>query len=147
MNPLTQWNPFKPMSKFDAPGNFEDLFRSFALRPGWAGMDLMPEIRIDVSEDDKAFRVEADLPGVKKDDINVSVEGRQVEISAESRQKIEKKHESYLYTERSEGRVYRSFTLPSEIDSKRVEARYDGGVLSLTLPKKENGRGNRIAVS
>jgi HSP20 family protein len=110
-------------------------------------MDVLPEIRIDVSEDEKAYRVEADLPGVKKDDINVSVEGRQVEFSAEARHKVEKKRESFLYTERSEGRVYRSFTLPSEIDSKAVEARYDGGVLSLILPKKDNGRSNRIAVS
>jgi HSP20 family protein len=147
MNQLTHWNPFKPLAKFETPAGFEDFFRNFGLRPAWRDLEVMPEIRIDVSEDDKAYRIKADIPGVKKEDIDVSIEGREIAISAESSKKTERKDESTLYTERSEGRFYRSFTLPLEVDSKSAEARYDGGVLSLTLPKKPNGKSHRITVS
>lgn len=147
MTQLTHWNPFKPLVKLDAPAGFEDFFRSFGLRPAWRELDVMPEIRIDVSEDDKAYKIKADIPGMKKEDIDISIEGRQIAISAETKHKVEKKDETSLYTERSEGRVCRSFTLPVEVDSKNAEARYDSGVLSLTLPKKPNGKSHRVAVN
>lgn len=147
MSQLTHWNPFKPLGKFDAPANFEQFFRDFGLRPAWQALDVMPDIRIDVSEDDKTYRIKADIPGVKKEDIDISIEGRQVAIAAESRRQVDRDDESRLYTERSEGRVYRSFTLPADFDSEHVEAKYDGGVLSLTLPKKPNGKNHRIMVA
>jgi HSP20 family protein len=147
MNQLTQWNPLKPLTRLDMPSGIEDIFRGLSLRPGWRELDVMPEIRIDVTEDEKSYKVSADMPGMKKEDINVSVEGRQVEISAETKHKIEKKTESCLYSERTEGRVFRSFTLPQEVESKKVVAKYDNGVLNLTLPKQANGKGSRIAVT
>ena len=147
MSQLTHWNPFKSLAKTEMPANFEDFFRSFGIRPAWRELDVMPEIRIDVAEDDKAYKVKADIPGMKKEDINIAIDGRQVEISAEATHKSEKKDENFLYTERSEGQIYRSFMLPVEVDSKNAEAKYDGGVLSLTLPKKPNGKNHRITVS
>lgn len=147
MNQLTHWNPFKSLAKTDVPSNFQDFFRSFGLRPAWRELDVMPDIRIDVSEDDKSYTIKADIPGMKKEDINISVDGRQVEISAEAKNKVEKKEGSFLYTERSEGSVYRTFTLPVEVDSKNAEAKYDGGVLSLILLKRSNGRSHRVAVN
>lgn len=147
MSQLTQWNPFRSLSRTDTPTNFDDFFRSFGMRPAWRELDVLPEIRIDVSEDDKAYKVKADIPGMKKEDIQVSVDGREIEISAESKHKVEKKSESCLYSERSEGRVYRSFSLPTEVDSKNVEAKYEHGVLNLSLPKKPNGKSNRIQVT
>ena len=147
MSQLSQWNPFRSLSRVDTPPSFDDFFRGFGMRPAWRDLEALPEIRIDVNEDDKAYKVKADIPGMKKEDIQVSVEGREVEISAESRREVEKQDESCLYSERSEGRVYRSFSLPGEVDTRNVEAKYEHGVLKLTLPKKPNGKSNRIAVT
>ena len=147
MSQLTHWNPFKSLAKMESAANFDDLFRSFGMRPGWRELEMMPEIRIDVSEDANAYTVRADIPGVKKEDIEITVEGRDVSISAGSRQKTEKKGETSLYVERSEGRTFRSFTLPQEVDSQGATAHYEDGVLSLNLPKKPNGKNQRITVS
>jgi HSP20 family protein len=102
---------------------------------------------VDITEDDDAFHVNAEIPGVDKGDIEVSVEGNRVAINAESRRQKEKKNEKELIVERSWGRAYRAFALPNDIDGNRTEARYDKGVLTLTLPKKANGNARRITVS
>lgn len=147
MKQMSNWTPFRSLTGIDVPAGFDEFFRGFGMRPAWRELEVMPEIRIDVSEDDKSYKVKADIPGVKKEDIEISIEGRQVEISAETHNKVEKKTESCLYTERHDGRMYRSFILPAEVDSKHVEAKYDGGVLSMTLAKMPNGKGQRITVS
>lgn len=94
------------------------------------------KLKLDVSEDDKNYLVHADLPGVKKEDIRVSVEGNQVTISAEVNKKEEKKDKNVIYSERYEGKVYRSFSLDCNVDESKAEAKYADGVLELTLPKK-----------
>lgn len=150
MSALTHWNPFKGMTRYEPITSFDDLFRGFGvgLRP-WRDLEGAPEVRIDVAEDDKAFRVKAEMPGVDKKDIDVSIEGNQVAISAEVKRETKNKEgEKEIYTERYCGKVYRSFTLPNDVDSAKADAHYDKGVLTLTLPKKANGNGTRkIAVS
>jgi HSP20 family protein len=146
MNQLTHWNPFKAMARAEPNGGIDQLFRDFGMRPLLGQLDV-PDIRIDVSESDKAYTIQADIPGAKKEDIDVTVDGRQVSITAKSSRSTEKKDETSLYTERSEGQVFRSFTLPAEVDSKGAEAKYADGVLSLTLPKRSNGSNQRIKVS
>jgi HSP20 family protein len=92
--------------------------------------------------------VRADIPGVKKEDIQVSVEGDQVSLSAEVKQeKEEKKGEKTIYSERSYGMASRSFTLPTDVDAQGAKAEYKDGVLNLTLPKKANGSSKRIAIA
>lgn len=149
MTALTHWNPFKTMARFDPTAGFEDMFRGFGLRPAWRNIEITPEIQIDVTENDKAFHVKADIPGVDKNDIEVSVEGNQVAISAEVKRETKKKDdEKEVCTERYYGKVYRSFTLPNDLDSAKAGAHYENGVLALTLPKKGNGSGTRkITVS
>ncbi len=151
MNTLTRWNPFKTMTRFDPIASFDDLFRGFGTRPAWRDFelaDVAPEVRLDVTENDKSYQVKAEIPGVDKNDIEISVEGNQVAISAEVKRATKKKEdEKELYTERYHGKVYRAFTLPNEIDSAKADAHYDQGVLTLTLPKKANGGTRRIAVS
>lgn len=148
MTALTHWNPFKATPRFDPITSFEDMFRSLATRPQWRDLEAAPDMRIDVSEDDKAFHIKAEIPGVDKNDIELSVDGNQVSISAEvKREAKSKKDEAEIYTERYYGRVYRSFALPSEFDSAKAEARCDNGVLSLDLPKRPNGSARKIAVS
>ncbi len=148
MTTLTHWNPFKATSRFDPVTSFEEMFRSLAARPQWRDLEAAPDMRIDVSEDDKAFHIKAEIPGVDKSDIELSVDGNQVSISAEvKRETRSKKDEAEIHTERYYGKVYRFFTLPSEFDSSKAEAHCDSGVLSLDLPKRPNGSARKIAVS
>lgn len=148
MTTLTHWNPFKAASRFDPATSFEDLFRGLVGRPQWRELEAAPDMRIDVSEDDKAYHIKAEIPGVDKNDIELSIDGNQVSISAEvKRESKSKKDEAEIYTERYYGKVYRSFTLPGEFDSAKADAHCDNGVLSLNLPKRANGSARKIAVS
>jgi len=148
MTALTRLNPFKStLGGFDPMTSFDDLFRGFGGRP-WRDLDMAPEIRLDVSENDGSFIVKAEMPGIDKNDIEVSAEGNQVSISAEVKRETKgKEDEREVYSERYFGKVFRSFTLPSELDSTKADARYDNGVLTLTLPKKKNGTTRKIAIS
>lgn len=146
MNSLSRWNPFKSAGQFDPLANVDELFRTLA-RP-WREADLAPDLRIDVSEDDTSYHVKADLPGVDKQDIEISLDRNRVSIAAEvKRESSRKDGEKEIYTERSYGRVFRSFSLPGDVDAAAASARYDGGVLNLTLPKKADGSARRISVS
>jgi HSP20 family protein len=147
MNRLTHWNPFRGMARIDAPATVDDFFREFSLRPAWRDFEGIPDIKIDVSEDERSFVVKADVPGVKKDDIEVTVDGRQVTIAADTHREVERREGDSLYSERSSGRVYRAFMLPTEADASGATAGYDNGVLNLKLPKKDNGHQRRISVS
>ena len=149
MNNLTHWNPFKSLARLDAASSFGDFARNFGLRPAWREFDLSPELRIDINEDDQIYRVKAEIPGVDKKDIDVSIDGNQVSISAEAkRETTRNEKEKEIHTERYYGKVYRSFSLPAGLDGAKAEARYDNGVLTLKLPKKAgtNG-GKKISVS
>ncbi|TAN25187.1 MAG: Hsp20/alpha crystallin family protein [Castellaniella sp.] len=149
---LVHWNPFKPLSRLESrPPMFEDLFHDFGLRPRWQQELEAPEMRIDVVENDQAYTVKAEIPGVEKDAIDVSVDGNLVSITAEAKRESnkdkDKENERDLYTERYYGQFYRSFSLPTEVDSGKAEAHYENGVLMLTLPKKANGSARKLAVS
>jgi HSP20 family protein len=147
MTTLTRLNPFRATARFEPPTPFDDLFRKFAMRTGFDA-EPAPEMKLDVSEEDKAFIVRAEIPGVTKEDIEIAVEGPQVSISAEvKRDKSWHDKERALYIERYYGKVYRAFTLPQEVDSGKCDARYEGGVLTLKLPKRGNGSSKRIMVS
>jgi len=130
---------------------FEDLFKEFGkgfwVKPYTFPADTSLEMKIDVKEDDKAYTVKAEIPGVKKEDIQIEIDDERVSLRAEvKKEKDEKKDEKVVYSERSYGMQSRSFTLPAEVDAKDVKAEYKDGVLSLTLPKKANGSATRIAV-
>ena len=147
MTALTRFNPFRTPARFETPAMFDDLFRNLGLSPAWNQPEFASDMRVDITEDDDAYHIAAEIPGVAKDDIDVSVEGNRVAISAETKRETEKKDEKELVVERSWGRAYRAFALPGDIDGNRTEARYDKGVLTLTLPKKANGNARRITVS
>jgi HSP20 family protein len=94
--------------------------------------------RVNVAEDDKSFRVEAELPGVKKEGVKVSVDGQRVTIEAEANQEGQQREgENVVYAERSARKFVRSFLLPAEVDDAGADARLEDGVLTLTLPKKQ----------
>ena len=105
------------------------------------------QIKMDVKENDNAYTVHADIPGVKKEDIHVNIEGNQVSISAETRmEKEEKEGEKVLRSERYSGKVSRSFTLAHDVDEAQAQAKYNDGVLELTLPKKAATSARKLAI-
>jgi HSP20 family protein len=144
---ITRFDPFEELARFQPLGNFDDFFKGFRLRPLLNDVEVEPRIKVDVSEADAAYNVKAEIPGVKKEDIHVSIEGNQVSIDAEVKtEKEEKKGEKVVHSERYYGRQYRSFTLGSNIDSAKAEAKYQDGVLELKLPKKSNGSSKELKV-
>lgn len=137
---ITRFDPFAEMARFNPMREFEDFFTPRAWRAAMRSMPEAPEIRMDVVEDDKGYRVKAEIPGVKKEDIKVAIDGNQVSITAEVRkEKEEKSGETVLRSERYYGQHARSFTLMNDIDAGTAAAKYQDGVLELTLPKKGNG--------
>lgn len=115
----------------------DDLFRGFFMQPVRFEGQQEVQMKMDVSEDDKSYKVHAEIPGVKKDDIHVHIDGNQVSISAEVKNEKEVKDgEKVLRSERYFGSVSRAFTLGQDVDESAAQAKYQDGVLELTLPKK-----------
>ena len=146
MTLLARINPFRPMP-FDPFAEIEDVMRVWPTRTRGepaAGMDF----RVDVEEDAAAYTVRAEMPGVKREDIEVSIDHDVVRLAFVLRRERELKDgERALLSERSYGRAFRAFTLPHPVDDEKTQARFEGGVLTLTLPKKANGQTRRIKVS
>ena len=131
---------------------FDDFFKDFA--PGFYvrplhgdGLPTPSQIKIDVKEDDAAYTVHAEVPGVPKEDIQVSIDGAVVTLRAEVQQHDEKRDsEKLLRSERYFGSVARSFQLPADIDAGQAKAKYDNGVLTLNLPKKLSNAAQRLNI-
>jgi len=126
----------------------DDLFRGFLVRPlSYESPGGVAQFRVDVTENDDAYTLRAEIPGVKKNDINVSIDGDTVAISAEVKnEKDVKNGERVLRTERYYGKVYRAFTLGQSVDEGSASAKYADGVLELTLPKKAAVQAKRITI-
>lgn len=138
---IARYNPFDE--------TFDDLFKGFFVRPmAFENQAQTPlQIRMDVKEDDKSYIVHAEIPGVQKNDINITIDGNQVVISAEvKRQKEDKQGEKLLRSERYYGKAYRAFSLAQEVDDSSAGAKYADGVLELTLPKKAVVSAKRLSV-
>ena len=142
---ISRWDPFR-LEPFDDP--FDNFFKGFMVKP--FSMDLekqAPQVKVDVREDDKTYTVRADIPGVKKEDIHVTIDGNRISLSAEVRQeKEEKKGETVLRSERYYGKVSRAFTLDQEVDESHSHAKYADGVLELVLPKKATVEAKRLTI-
>ena len=144
---LTRWNPLRTTSTFDPFTDLEDLFRGLDTRSLTRPYEKSLEMRMDVNEDDKGYRITVDMPGVKKEDIDVAVEGNQVTISADVKHELSRDTEKEIHRERFAGKAFRSFSLPVEVDSNKAQAHYEGGVLNLTLPKKGDTQAKRISIN
>lgn len=126
---------------------FDELFRGFFVRPVDLGQAEAPSIKVDVREAQDAYTVHAELPGMKKEDIHVHIDGAVVSISAERKQEKEvKEGERVLRTERYFGKVSRSFQLGQEIDDAKAGAKFADGVLELSLPKKALPQATRLSI-
>jgi HSP20 family protein len=153
---LTRFNPVRDVAAWDPflDDPFEDMFRGFFRRPlSWAPRSTMEQqtaFRVDVTETEKEYRVQAEMPGVHKEDINVTIDGNEVAISAETKREKDVKDSqgAVLRSERYYGKLYRAFTLDAEVDQAGAQAKYADGVLELVLPKATPATSNkkRIAV-
>lgn len=141
------------VTRYDPFADVDDFFKGFFLRP--VRMDMtagegaaLGQVKVDVSEDDKAYTVHAEIPGAKKEDIKVSIDGGIVSISAEVKKTREQKDgEKVIRSERYYGTVSRSFSLNADVDEGQCAATYKDGVLELVLPKKSGGRTRQISIA
>ncbi len=140
---ITRHVPTLPrLSRFDPFHEFENMMERFGMRPfmGFGEAETPSFIKLDMTENEREYKVYAEIPGVKKEDIRVAVEGNRVSISADIKETQEKKDgDKLIWHERYAGHEARSFTLDSEVDEAKSQAKYADGVLELTLPKKAGG--------
>ena len=139
---IRRYDPFEDL--------FSDFFKGFLVRPVGTGesASVAPRINVEVSEQEKAYKVHAELPGVRKDDIRVEIDGDQVAISAEVKQeKDAKENGRVVHSERYYGKLSRAFRLGQDIDEAGAIAKHSDGVLELTLPKKAAASRKQITVS
>ena len=128
--------------------NFEGAMRRLFSPTLWESEVPALKMRVDVSERDTFYEVKADIPGVKKEDINVRIDGNVVQIDAEAKRETESKGDGgkVLRSERYSGMISRSFSLADDVDESKAEAKYVDGVLTLKLPKKTTAAARKIAV-
>ena len=136
------------MSNLNRYDPFEDLLRGYFVRPLEIGTQAeMPTIKVDVKEKGNDYLVYAELPGIRKEDIHVDIDGGVVAISAERKQEKEvKEGERVLRSECTYGKLSRSFQLGQDIDEARSSAKFNDGVLELMLPKKAASAGKRLSI-
>ena len=132
---LAQWDPFDEISRIHDRYFGRGLDRDFAFRPA-----------VDIREDDKGIHVQADLAGVKPEDIKVSVENRILTISGERKFEGESDRDGYHRVERFYGTFSRSFALPAEVKAEEIDAKHDNGVLTITVPRRPETKRRDIAV-
>ncbi|MDC8756954.1 Hsp20/alpha crystallin family protein [Janthinobacterium fluminis] len=145
---LIQRDPFGGLARFDPfITDIDDIFRDFFSMPALRGRESTQRMRVDIAETERSYLVKAEIPGVNKDDIKVSVDGNRVSINAEVKEEnVADDGGKLVRSERIYGQQYRSFTLPQEVDDAAAQARYQDGVLELTLPKKAGTGGKQLAV-
>jgi len=147
---ITTFNPFRTLGRslgsWDPMREFRDLYREMQSRFPMTGAELSADMKIDVSETDQGYLIKAEIPGVSKEDIQVSVDGSQVSISAEVKKEKEEKGKTSVYSERYYGKQYRSFTLEHDVDDTKALASYKDGILEMTLPKKLGDNRRKLTV-
>lgn len=137
--------PFRSLSRLQ--DDFNRLFEELAeTRPrfGFATNEFSPSCEMD--EDKSNYIMKFDMPGVKKEDVKVELDGNVLSVSAERREEKKTESKKSHYSEISYGSYHRTFTLPSSVDEKKVDAKFDNGVLTLTMPKSETSNLKQIAV-
>lgn len=125
---------------------FEDFFNNFFSDDFFApAMFNNKSFKVDVKEDDNQYLVEADLPGMKKENINLEYENNYLTISAKKEDVLEDKRDNYVRRERSYGEFKRSFYVDN-VDESKVDASFTDGVLKISLPKKEKGKESKSQI-
>ena len=146
MSALTRFDPLNEL--FADP--FPDMFRRFIRSPDRAGARVPNEMKVDVTESEQQYVVRAEIPGAKKEDVRVTIDGNFVSISAEVKEEKERKGERRArrpVRELYQGSLARGFSLGHEVNDKEAQAKFDSGVLTLTLPKRAEAKGTTLKIS
>ncbi len=149
MGLLTRTRPTVPATIERLRDDFENVLKNF-----WEGNGEMEGVlgtgnwqpRVDVSENDEGFEVKVDLPGIKPEDVDISVTNDRLTIQGERKEEKETKDKTFHRVERSYGSFYRSISLPTGTDADKVSADSDNGVITITVPKGAEAKAKRIAV-
>ena len=147
MRTLARWNPFRELAPFASFPEGETYFGEFPFPSLAMGYEPTPLMRVEVTEDEVCYIVKAEIPGMKKDDIAVSIDGSTVSITAEvKREKQVNPAAKVLRGECYYGSVFRKLTLPFDVNAAKAEASYEAGVLKLMLPKAPGSQARRLAI-
>jgi HSP20 family protein len=143
---ITRWRPFRSMVSIQDEMNklFDDFFGRPLVRTEWTEGVWSPTV--DVSEDKDNVIIKAEMPGVSKDDVRISVQDNVLTLKGEKKQEKEENDKNYHRIERSYGSFCRSFQLPTTVKTDKIKASYKGGVLSVTLPKTEEVKPKEIPI-
>ena len=139
---LVRWNPYR--SLIDLPREIDRFFGNWGLDSNQS--DVMWSPIVDLSETDDMYEVKAEIPGMNKSDIKVSVHDNILTLSGEKKKEEETKDKNYYRVERSYGKFERSFRLPAEVKAEEIKAKYKDGVLSVSIPKAEEKKPKEISV-
>lgn len=144
---ITRWRPFRDLVSIQDEMNrlFDDFFGCPITRREWTEEAWSPSV--DVSETKDNVIINAEIPGMNKEDVKVSVQDNVLTLSGERRQEKEEKNANYHRIERSDGSFSRSFTLPTPVQPDKVKATYKDGILKITLPKTEEVKPKEIPIS
>jgi len=150
---LIRWNPTRDLAAFpseisslqrDLNRIFDSFVRGGLDEPGFINASWMPAV--DVAEEDNQYVVKVELPGVNKDDVNISLESNVLTIRGEKKTEQQQKGKNYHRVERSFGAFHRSFTLPSTVKVDKIDAVFKDGILAVTMPKAEEAKPKQIEV-
>ena len=149
---LIRWNPARELALFpfgamnmqrEIERMFDGVLRGGTQDDGFSSV-LMPAV--DIAERENEYTVNVELPGVSKDDVKITMQDNILTIRGEKKEEKESKGSSFHRVERSYGSFQRSFTLPTRVQSDKIEATYKDGILSVTLPKAEEAKPKQIEV-
>lgn len=143
---IRRWRPFNDLLRLqkEMDSMFDEFFERKPFRRELGESDWYPSV--DVSEDEKEIKIEADLPGMTQEDIDINIDGNVLTIKGQRKKEEETKERGYYRSERSYGAFQRSFTLPTNLDVDEAKANFKHGVLTLILPKLEEAKGKRIEI-
>jgi HSP20 family protein len=144
---ITRWRPFRDLVSIQDEMNrlFDDFFGRPMVRSGWTEGVWSPSV--DVSENKDNVVIKAEIPGMTKDDVKISIQDNVITLKGEKKQEKEEKDANYHRIERSYGSFCRSFTLPTAVKADKIKATYKDGVLNVTLPKTEEVKPKEIPIS
>ena len=145
---LIPWRPFSELEEMER--RFQDIFGRSVLPAVWRSIPTLEmgwAPAIEVFEKEDKFVVKAELPGMKEEDIDISVVGDTLTVKGERKAESEVKEEDYYCCERSYGSFSRSIAVPSNVDAKKIEASYEDGVLEVSLPKTVETKPTKVSVT
>jgi HSP20 family protein len=147
LNTMTRWNPAASYLANRDPffRLFDTFFGNEAMNEDVASRAWTPPV--DIQEADDAYRLYAELPGLTKDDIEITLENNVLRLAGERKFEKDVKKDNYQRIERTYGKFSRSFALPSQVNAEGVQAQFENGVLTLTVPKAEQAKPRKIAIS